>query len=697
MLNLSTLRTPGVYIDEVPKFPPSIAAVETAIPAFIGYTKTDVFKGVSYKQKPLMIESMVEFVEKFGDAPPLTGVAVDLDVDNSVKTAQMNTGLLLYDSLRMYFRNGGGKCFIISLGKYPDITAGGFQATLKSDIEAALEVLKTEDEPTLILFPDGILLNETDLGSLYSTALVQCEAFKDRFLIADVKMSDPLKHNTSDIGKFKTAIGMSNLQFGAAYYPFIRVNLPRFIKFRDIRNKVTKLTLPLNWETEYIAASDTSTINLFREINIIIDKNVYLESLDAGALADSYAIRKKAFDIAVSTVNVTDSRDEFKKALGFLFKDVLKPFIDKLADGITFPLPAAPNNQNALDELFAVLDALKPSIEVLIKIARVLNTDTKVGPVVTLNNANIGGATWNYYNAAPTNLPADITGATALTASAVDVAIATSYSLTDQVAPATTETVPNLKKLFYGNATAKGLNDIFNVLINAISKIQNLLSTYEKIKESDVMKRIPTIGNVIGYLQSENYLLPPSGSVAGVYARVDAQRGVWKAPANESLINVVGPSVKITDEQHGSLNIDPSTGKSINVIRSFVGKGTLVWGARTLAGNDNEWRYVSVRRFFNMVEESCKKTTEQFVFEPNDANTWVKVQAMIENFLTTLWRQGALQGAITEHAFYVSVGLGKTMTALDILEGRMIVEIGMAVVRPAEFIVLRFSHKMPES
>ncbi len=140
-----------------------------------------------------------------------------------------------------------------------------------------------------------------------------------------------------------------------------------------------------------------------------------------------------------------------------------------------------------------------------------------------------------------------------------------------------------------------------------------------------------------------------------------------------------------------------TTGKSVNAIRSFTGKGPLVWGARTLAGNDNEWRYVSVRRLFIFVEESVKKATEAFVFEPNDANTWVKIQAMIENFLTTLWRQGALQGVKPEHAFYVAVGLGKTMTALDILEGRMIIEIGMAAVRPAEFIILRFSHKMAES
>jgi phage tail sheath protein FI len=128
-----------------------------------------------------------------------------------------------------------------------------------------------------------------------------------------------------------------------------------------------------------------------------------------------------------------------------------------------------------------------------------------------------------------------------------------------------------------------------------------------------------------------------------------------------------------------------------------MGKGTLVWGARTLAGNDNEWRYVSVRRFFNTVEESVKKSTYWAVFEPNDANTWVKVRGMIEAYLNQKWREGALVGAKPEDAFFVRCALGVTMSAQDILEGRMNVEIGMAIVRPAEFIVLKFSHKLQTS
>ncbi len=191
--------------------------------------------------------------------------------------------------------------------------------------------------------------------------------------------------------------------------------------------------------------------------------------------------------------------------------------------------------------------------------------------------------------------------------------------------------------------------------------------------------------------------LPPSGAVAGVYAATDSNRGVWKAPANVSVVGVIEPVIKLGNAKQDVMNVDAASGKSINAIRSFMGKGTLVWGARTLSGNDNEWRYVPVRRFFNMVEESVKKSTYWAVFEPNDANTWVKVRGMIENYLTQKWREGALAGSTTKEAFFVKCGLGITMTSQDILEGRMNVEIGMAAVRPAEFIILKFSHKLQSS
>jgi phage tail sheath protein FI len=191
--------------------------------------------------------------------------------------------------------------------------------------------------------------------------------------------------------------------------------------------------------------------------------------------------------------------------------------------------------------------------------------------------------------------------------------------------------------------------------------------------------------------------LPPAAAVAGVYAQVDATRGVWKAPANVSVASVISPTTKISDAEQESLNVDPTAGKSINAIRSFTGRGTLVWGARTLAGNDNEWRYVPVRRLFNMIEESASKSTGFAVFEPNDATTWLKVKGMIESFLFNLWERGALAGPTPEAAYFVDIGLGKTMTADDVLNGRMIVRVGVAAVRPAEFIVLEFTHKLQEA
>ncbi|GAA4316834.1 hypothetical protein GCM10023149_14080 [Mucilaginibacter gynuensis] len=202
---------------------------------------------------------------------------------------------------------------------------------------------------------------------------------------------------------------------------------------------------------------------------------------------------------------------------------------------------------------------------------------------------------------------------------------------------------------------------------------------------------------VLGQYKNQHIVLPPSAAVAGIYCRVDASRGVWKAPANVSINDVVKPTVSVARADQDLLNINDQTGKSVNAILNSPGFGTLVMGARTLNGNDNEWKYINVRRFFITVEQSIKNSTAMFVFEPNTSSTWVKVQAMIENYLFTKWRDGALAGAKPEQAYFVNVGIGSTMTSVDILEGRLIIEIGMAVARPAEFIVLKFEQMLQTS
>jgi phage tail sheath protein FI len=197
-------------------------------------------------------------------------------------------------------------------------------------------------------------------------------------------------------------------------------------------------------------------------------------------------------------------------------------------------------------------------------------------------------------------------------------------------------------------------------------------------------------------IRDELNLLPPSGAMAGVYALVDSQEGVHKAPANVSLNGVVRPAFAINSDDQEDLN-SPLSGKAINAIRSFVGKGVLVWGARSMDANSQDWRYISVRRTLIMIEQSIKNSVEAYVFEPNTAKTWLKLKTSVENFLTEVWKNGSLAGATPSQAFECNVGLGSTMTPNDILEGVMRVSIKVAITRPAEFIEITFEQKMQES
>ncbi len=211
-----------------------------------------------------------------------------------------------------------------------------------------------------------------------------------------------------------------------------------------------------------------------------------------------------------------------------------------------------------------------------------------------------------------------------------------------------------------------------------------------------LLAKLPLYKAVLAEVRSSLNVLPPSGSIAGVISMVDAEVGVFQSPANISLGSVVSPTVNITNKTQEDLNL-PLNGKAINAIRSFPGKGVLVWGARTLDGNSQDWRYLSVRRTVIMIEQSLKIAAEAYVFEPNVVNTWVAVKGMMTNFLKDQWKQGALAGAVPEDAFSVDIGLGSTMTPTDILDGIMNVTVKLAVTRPAEFIVITFQQQMQKS
>ncbi|MEM1205310.1 MAG: phage tail sheath C-terminal domain-containing protein [Acidobacteriota bacterium] len=213
------------------------------------------------------------------------------------------------------------------------------------------------------------------------------------------------------------------------------------------------------------------------------------------------------------------------------------------------------------------------------------------------------------------------------------------------------------------------------------------------ILDNNLTNALPLLRQIEILISSKVNVLPPSGAMAGVFTRIDQTRGVWNAPANTSLTSVVSPIVNLTDPQQGNLNV-PLDGKAVDAIRQFPGRGTVVWGARTLDGNSQDWRYIQVRRTIMYIEQSIKNALDPFVFAANDGNTWSTVVSMASNFLQNLWSQGGLFGATASEAFSVECGLGSTMTAQDVLDGYMVVQITLQMIRPAEFIELTFKQKM---
>ncbi len=227
-------------------------------------------------------------------------------------------------------------------------------------------------------------------------------------------------------------------------------------------------------------------------------------------------------------------------------------------------------------------------------------------------------------------------------------------------------------------------------------EIQSSVMSKRALLNKTLIAISPLYTQVIKSIALKLNLLPPAAAMAGVYTAVDNSRGVWKAPANVSLASVSSPAVNITHDDQEDLNVT-TQGKSINAIRSFIGEGTLVWGARTLDGNSLDWRYISVRRTMIMMEESIRLGTKAYVFEANNAQTWITIKSMIRNFLTGIWKRGGLAGASPDDAFSVHVGLGETMTPEDILEGILRVSVLVAVTRPAEFIEITFTQQMQKS
>ncbi|WP_276380280.1 phage tail sheath C-terminal domain-containing protein [Flavobacterium sp. H4147] len=524
-MNLSTIQTPGVYIQELNAFPNSVVAVATAVPAFIGYTPQASYEGKSYVNVPVRITSFSDFQTFFclPDPPlpaspskqyspeyylvqqksqPAKGDYMLINGSYYSLVPDPNTIYYLYNSVRLFYENGGGDAYIVSVGSYgaPSGKPGTPGTPIVNpnvqlnDLTNGLSLLLNEPEPTMYICPEATLLSLENNGTLMQQMLLQCTQMQTAMSVFDIiggDAPDPILY-TEDITNFRMNTGSVGLNYGMAYYPFIGT------------------TIMQNTDIDYT--------------NLFGGDVKQLETL-------------------------------------------LNP-------------PSAPNQ----------------SIATII--ANIQNPSS--GLTVTQNN---------------------------------------------------------------------------NALLIASQ----------------------TYGQIIKHVLNTANILPPSGAMAGVITTTDNAVGPWQAPANTSIVGTASLPIYISESQQANLNVDAVSGKSINAIRKFNGLGILIWGSRTLDGNSQDWRYIPVRRTMIFLEQSCKLATQAYVFQPNDKNTWEAVIAMISSFLTSIWKQGGLQGASASDAFSVACGLGSTMTADDILNGFMNVTVKVAVVHPAEFIVLTFQQQMATS
>ena len=628
---ISSIKTPGVYINEIDAFPPSIAQVKTAVPAFVGYTEictNDV------KLLPIKIRSLLEYNNLYGKAPSPKKINTDFTIEESKYK--------LYNSLRLFFGNGGGECYIVSVGDYDSPIAA-------QDFTTGLKTLETQDEPTLLLFPDAISL-DSGLDAVQTAALSQCSNLMDRFTILDVQEIPATVSKSKLDGSseaFRTNIGINNLKYGAAYYPYLQANFSNSFRYADVDKT-------FNFKGMY--SSNTTLLKSIKDFDEIYKKAQDLVGAWYSEEADSDYIDK-------TQVNIKDA-DE--------------------ADKIT-------NTQDYYDRIWSMLGLLE-DISAIPNAAPTTDLYNLVTGIIT-NSLNEFVEKLIYFSQADKDSISDpvIDNLTPPTFTSTPPWIFT-------VAPPSTNPFENIIEDDAANFDNIQIHldklhkDVLNVMKAAVTSIENYLLQ----AENNLIVLLPDYQNIINKLNQNLNILPPSGAIAGIYAQTDATRGVWKAPANVSINGIVGLNDDINNALQEEMNIHES-GKSINALRKFTGKGFLVWGARTLAGNSNDWRYVNVRRLANMIEESTQKACMQFVFEPNVKQTWVSVKGMIQNYLTTLWNDGALAGSKREHAFFVSVGLGETMSPDDVNNGKLIVKIGYAPSRPAEFIILEFTQKQQES
>ncbi len=571
--NFKNRRTPGVYVSEISAFPPSAVGVDTAVPAFIGYTQRAEIAGVPAINLPVRIASMMQFEQYFGGslldvrrpgqapAPKFTLGAVaapkeggapaagtyDVSYQSAdgastvyAKLAPIGDLFSLYNCLSLFYANGGGPCYIVSVGTYTD-EAGAATPVTSAALLKGLESVKDTAGPTLLVIPDASLVPVGEYGTIAKAMMKQAHDKQDRAALLDVRQvrafsATPGPELGDAITEFRASVGTDYLSYGMTYFPYLNTSV---IKAADLDYTL----FPAGELSDFLLAE-------------------WQERYPPGpaSSADFAAVR--------STLKEGWPDEKGEQALAPKLANVIQDLAER--------------DRTGAQQLQFLVTRMK-------------------------------------------GFPTDPAGI--------------------------------------------------------------------RSRNQDLVNIFPELTYLLEKAARQFNLLPASAAMAGVMTVIDNTRGVWNAPANIALNVVDGPAFRINDETQADLN-KPLDGKAINVIREFVGRGPIVWGARTLDGNSNDYRYVQVRRTLIYIEQSIKAAMNPFVFAPNDGKTWVAVEAMVSNFLSNLWARGGLMGTTPQEAFSVNCGLGTTMSAQDVLEGYMVVQVLVQMIHPAEYIELTFKQKM---
>lgn len=605
-------KTPGVYVTEFPAFPPSVVGVQTAVPMFVGYTQTAVDPS-SQKQlymTAVAISSMSDFERYFGigydalgvvealtpeqfdakkaydmEAPTSNGVDVTIPGYFIIGTTPTDTTIgevalfNLYAAMELFYANGGGNCYVISVGNYwgtdsvtPPVRTTTPISPSAETLMKGLDVAHDVHGPTMLVVPDACLLtsftldgtgvkNYTDYGKVVVQMLEQAGELQDRVAILDMPAAlDPAYWSASgmkdEADSLYTAIAPAATYFsyGCCYGPAL--------------------------QSSRLSTSDVFYSNLCGTTNATIFANNLLTTQ------------------ALTLYPPKEDPETHVWSYSKSFTDVASRIAAAFPVSGGDAMPAGREDPN-LNQIANPLTGGKPD---------------KL--VVSVNN-------------------------------------------------------PDPKAVFPAPTDANGVKSLDQYLLNAT----------------------PVLSNLQQILAAKLNVVPPSGVMAGIWTQNDATRGVWNAPANVTLNEVIAPMVVLNDLQQGDFNV-PLNGNAIDILRAMVNRGVVVWGARTLDGNSQDYRYIQVRRTLNYIEQSIKETLQQFVFAANDGGTWATVTATISNFLTQLWQAGGLMGDKASDAFTVQCGVPTTMSGQDVLNGYMIVNVTVSLVRPAEFIELTFTQTM---